>query len=170
MNSIDIVVIILLAVAFIAGFRRGLVRELASLVGVWLAIWVSVKFSDKATVWLNNHISFSETLVKYVSFLLLFVLILFGVRYLARMLSSAVNLTPLGAFNSLGGAVFSATKMCLFIGLIVWALEEWKLGLVAEKDQTQSVVYPILKKGVETLIPFAKTHFKTAAELWEKEI
>ena len=170
MNSIDIVVIILLSVAFVAGFLRGLVRELASLVGVWLAIWVSVKFSDKSTTWVNDQFSIPTPFVKYVSFFLLFILILIGVRYLARMLSSAINLTPLGAFNSLGGAVLSVAKMCLFIGLIVWALEEWKLGLVSEKDQTQSVIYPVLKKGVGTIIPFAKTHFKTATELWEKEI
>ena len=167
MNSIDIVVIILLAVAFVAGFRRGLIRELASLAGVWLAIWVSVKFSDKATVWLSNQLPIPTPFLKYVSFLLVFILILLVVRYVARMLSSAINLTPLGAINTLGGAVLSSAKMCLFIGLIVWALEEWKIGLVAEKDQTQSHVYPLVKKGVGQIIPFAKNHFETAKQHWE---
>ncbi len=55
MNYYDIIVGILLLIAAYKGFKRGLVFELISIVGLIIAIYGAFKFSNMAEVYLLEH-------------------------------------------------------------------------------------------------------------------
>ena len=79
MSQIDIILIIPLLWGAVMGFKKGLVLELASLVGLVLGIYGAIKFSDYTAEKLKQYVEITQEWLGLISFLVTFVLIVFAV-------------------------------------------------------------------------------------------
>ncbi len=108
MNWLDWTITALAAYAAIKGFSRGLIVELASLVGIVVGAWVAMHFSDRVTEAIG--LGSKNTTI---AFLVTFVLVVVAVYFLARFLTTLIDIAQLSLPNKVGG-VFLGMVRSLF--------------------------------------------------------
>ena len=115
-----VIVVGLVAICGFLGWRTGVVRRLAELVGLVLSILAAARFASAVTPWLESHTAMSETTALFFSYVLVFVAGLAATWLLAATIQKVVRLTILGWADRLGGAVCGVLLGALLasIGLI----------------------------------------------------
>ena len=72
MNFIDYLIILVIAVGFILGFKDGLVRKIIGLLGLSIGVILAFEFSDSVAVFLapllNNEIYLAEIVSGFLIF------------------------------------------------------------------------------------------------------
>lgn len=123
MSKIDIILIIPLIWGAFMGFRKGLILELASLVGLILGIYGAIRFSDYTAKKLIEYVDVTQEWLGLISFLVTFVLIVFAVFLFARILDKALKLVALGLINRLLGLLFGLLKYALILSTLLYFFE-----------------------------------------------
>jgi membrane protein required for colicin V production len=141
MGTIDLILILPLALAIINGFRKGFIIEIASLIAFILAIIACLKLTHKLMELIQPYTGNSKWL-PFVSYLLVFVLVYLLVLWIGKLLERVIKIIQLGAINRLLGIAFSLLKMCFFISLFFWLAD--MVHLIPKQSENQSFVYKAL--------------------------
>lgn len=120
MNQIDIILALPLLWGAIIGFKKGLILELASLVGLILGVYGSITFSNYTAELLNDHISVPAEWIGLLSFLLTFIGIVIAVFLLAKALDKALKIIALGLVNRILGLVFGLCKYAIIVSVLLY--------------------------------------------------
>lgn len=150
MNAIDIVLGIIFVIAFFVGFKKGILRVLASLIGLVAAVYGAIAFSDPLKVYLENWFDWSQDLTKIVAFIITFLLITLLFSILGRILTKVADFAMLGIFNKLFGGIFNILKFSFLMSVVfmfVNASENYRI--LSEEERESSVLY----KPVASLAP-----------------
>jgi len=134
-NHWDIILSIPLFYAAWKGFRKGLIVELASIAALIAGIYIAANFSEYAAGLISEYAEVEGTWLSYLSFILTFAAVVFGVYALAKIVEKAVNLVALKLVNKLSGLLFGVLKMALILSVV--------LNLLTWLDQH----IPILEKS-----------------------
>jgi len=118
----DIVILILIGIAAVMGFFKGLITMVSSLVAIVLGAWVTMKFSYLTGDFLNSHFNINIQYVTILSFVITFVAVVFAVNLLGKVISRLASAIALGALDKIAGAVFGALKSAFIISAIISAL------------------------------------------------
>ena len=110
MTGFDIIVLVIIGVAAIGGFLRGLVQEVASLAAWVLAIFAIRYLHTDLTVWLNNNIIETPTGAALLAFAILLLIPYAGTKLLARQVSEVTKHSILGPIDRVLGFGFGAIK------------------------------------------------------------
>lgn len=113
----DIFLLIVAALAGIAGFRKGIIRQMGSLVGIVVAILVCRLFGPAVCKAVVGEGSAHPGLYTVLSYTLLFVLGFVGVRLVAHLLHLVVKAMCLGAVDRIAGAVFCIAEWMLVLSI-----------------------------------------------------
>ena len=119
MNYIDIILIILLFLSAISGFRNGLIVELASLAALVLGIWGAIKFSDITENFLVETLNVQSKHLNTISFVVTFIVIVILVHIIGGIVNKVVKTVNLGSLNRLAGMVFGVLKSALILSVIL---------------------------------------------------
>jgi len=164
MNWIDAAVLIILAISAITGFVKGFVRELASLAGFVLGIYLSLRYAGTIERILFDVTGANTSLLYFLAFGLCFILVVIFVYLLGKSIEKVVKIAALGFLNRLGGAFFSIAKSLLFIAVIFHLVsildKNDKLISAEKKDESRfykpmsgviTGVMPLMKEQLEKL-------------------
>jgi membrane protein required for colicin V production len=154
MNYIDIIFLVLLALFSWQGFRRGFVIELASLAALVLGIYAALYFSGYVADFLSNSLSMGPQYVKVVAFLITFIVIVFLVYALGRLLEKLVDMVALGFVNKIAGVVFGILKGAVLISIVLMIINYFNEDFVSAEKKEGSLLY----EPIEGIAPL----------LWEK--
>ncbi|HEX8348450.1 MAG TPA: CvpA family protein [Hymenobacter sp.] len=164
MSGLDILLLLLLAVGAVKGFRRGLVIELASLLAFVLGVVGGLALLNDVVPLVRHYVGEAFGLLPLVSFLLVFVLIGWGVHLVGGVIKSAVHLTPLGVLDNLLGGLLGALKWLLGMSLLLHGIGLAGLQLISPTLTANSDVLPLVKQAtpvalqlVSLVLPFAGT-------------
>jgi len=120
LNWLDIVILVLLALATLGGLFIGLIRAVISLAGIVLA----VVLAGRLYLPFSRVLSFlPESAARAVAYILILVLVLLIAGMVAWLLTKAVAAIKLGWADRLGGAlagIFFGTLLCGAL-LAIWA-------------------------------------------------
>ena len=117
MNFLDLILLIVLAWLTFKGWRIGLVRSLVGLVGLILAYGFALSYGDLASGMITGENTEPGEGATLIGFLLVFVTTIVICYIAGRILHTALQATPLGAVNSIGGAAFGLAQALLILGL-----------------------------------------------------
>lgn len=109
MNWLDIALLVILAMAAFKGFQRGLLVELASLVGLVLGIWAGLKFNRAVAGWLGF-----EEHQEALGFIVILLSVLALLHLGARLATKGMDLTGMGLPNKAAGALAGVLR-ALFV-------------------------------------------------------
>ena len=124
MTVIDIIILVLLALAVFKGIKDGLMRQLGGIVGLILGIFLAGRFSAMLSGWLHRVApTLSENVVKVLSFIVIIVVVCLCVVLLSRLLEKVIKITTLGWINRLLGVLLSVSAVVLLIGVIISVIE-----------------------------------------------
>ena len=163
MTTIDLVLLVPLAIGTWKGYQKGLLLEIVSLLALVVGVLGALKLHNWGMEHLLPLLDFGiQGIAPYVVFLLLFIGLVIGVHLFGKVLKTAIGFTPFGMFDSLGGAAVGFIKWFFGLSLFVWATEMAGINLAPEAA-TDSVLYPMLVKagpkaiaGVSFVLPFVR--------------
>jgi membrane protein required for colicin V production len=145
------------------GFRKGLLLELISLFALVLGILLGLKLLDTALPVMREFIGDAGGLLPFVTFLVVFVAIVLGVRVLGLLLKKVIDFTPFGLFDNILGGVLGALKWCIALSLLLYVSNMAGIT-ITEETASGSVVYPVVLKTtpyaldiLSYIMPFIKS-------------
>lgn len=134
MNNLDIILLLMIALSMFVGYKRGLLRQAASLLGWLLAVFVAYQFSssfagvleaqfplsEAATGgFLNYFIPVREGIYTLIAFLLLFFGVKIGFMFLSRLINPLLKFPIVSTVNQIGGLAFGLIKILVVIFILV---------------------------------------------------
>lgn len=149
---VDIVILIIVALALFKGFRRGLIREVFSIVGAVLAVVVAVRSYQELSVYLLEVYPLEAWQAHAIAFVSIIVGISLAAALLGFLWSRAIRLTPFAVLDHLGGAAFGVFKVGLILVLAVAILSNVAVPPIVDSVLHESAVI----KEVRVLVPLVQ--------------
>ncbi|MFT5104099.1 MAG: membrane protein required for colicin V production [Candidatus Latescibacterota bacterium] len=147
MNSVDLILGIILLIAFYTGYKKGLFVALASLVGLVLGAIGAIYFSGYAGMYLAQWFDWSNQTTKLASFAVTFLVIIFIVSMLGKALTKIADFAMLGLFNKLLGSVFTMLQFAFIVSVVLMFLNAYSsIGgyvISEEKRENSKLYYPV---------------------------
>lgn len=159
---IDIVILIIILWFSYKGYKNGIISELAALLALILAIWAALKHSSFANNILKEQFNITGDYVPYLGFILTFIVVLLIVGLLGKLLTRLLGMVQLGIANRLLGLLFSATKICLILSLIINGLDRINTHTEFIKKETinESYLYLPLNRLAQKIYEFSDEHIE----------
>lgn len=148
MNYIDYIIIAVVLIGFILGFKDGLVRKLVGLVGLVTAVVLAYQFAGKAAVFiaplLNNEIS----LAKIISAIIIFLFVIFVFSIIKRIVHPADRVNMF--LNQTLGGLLGTIQIIFFISGFLLFLNIFNYPGDTDRDNSKFYL-PTYKVVPETI-------------------
>lgn len=156
MNYIDIIIIILIILSAIGGFKNGLVTELASLAALILGIWGAIHFSDITTGLLIKYFDLKSNHINIISFGVTFIVIVILVHIVGNVVSNMIDSGLLGVTNKLGGMVFGVLRSILFLSIVIMVFDRINndVEILPQDVKNKSRMYEPIRNVAPSIFPF----------------
>ena len=132
----------------ILGFKRGIIAEVLTLVGLISAIFISIFWYADLSIFLIKQFKWNQTLSNVLSFILIFIVVIIFFRLLENVLSHVTALLLLNWINNLGGALFGFIRGTIIIALLLFLLNFLPLPLEIEYQIRQSLLADYFINGL----------------------
>jgi membrane protein required for colicin V production len=166
LNALDWIIISMLIWGFISGFRKGLIMELATLLGLFLGIWLAIKGHFKMEELIRGNSSLDGAWLPYLSFLLVFIGVYILCYFAGKALSAAVSLVMLGIFNRIAGGVFGMIKWVLFSSVFFLMVNNAGWSFISSELEKESSMFASVKSisgfiypSVQSVLPDNRPNF-----------
>jgi membrane protein required for colicin V production len=167
---LDVIFFICLAVAFINGFRRGLIRALFSFVGLFFGVLLALKYSYVVSDYLYREQILQTKFLPLISFIAVFLIVVLLVNITARLVESAADAMLLGIANKLIGGVLEVLIIIMLFSTLLWYLD--KMHFISPEMEASSKTFdylvglsPDILSFVSQVIPFFSDVFEQLEKL-----
>jgi membrane protein required for colicin V production len=166
MVLLDLVFAGFLIFGILSGLWDGFFAELASLVSLFVGIFLAFKFSFILRDILLGHVSWNPETVQATAFLLTFVLVVIAITLLGKVLTAFANFTALGLLNKIGGGLIGLLKAILILGVVLVIFEKLNSNdrFIKKETLEKSVLYPKILKTATWIYPSLESWIAAAAE------
>ena len=149
MSYIDIIILLLLVAFGIGGLRKGLITEVATLLGLGLGLYGAFHFSDFTADKLVQYVEIDPKYLHVISFAVTFIVVAVLVNLLGRLITKLVKAINLGFIDKLGGFLVGLAKGVLIASLLIMLLNAANLnGIIKDEEKQKSLLYPYVEKAV----------------------
>jgi membrane protein required for colicin V production len=118
MNPLDMVIIVIMAFCLIRGIFRGLIKEIASIVGVFTGFYAAYTYYGIIAKPLSRWIS-NIPYLNILSFLIIFSAIFIFVSVIGVVIKYLMNIAFMGWMDRICGAGFGIIKGLLIVSVIL---------------------------------------------------
>lgn len=163
MNWFDLLIALLLLIALVNGYRKGLIMQLVGLATLVLAAIFGGRLAEKILPEIHRLIEISPDAARVLSFVLAFALIAIVLSLVGKMLQQFIDVVLLSFINRLSGAVIALGTMMLLLSII--------LNLVLLLDKEEVVIKREIREDsffferVEAVVPALVPYLNQA--LWD---
>lgn len=161
---IDILFVVLVLLAIIKGYQRGLIVGLFSLIAIIIGLAAAMKLSIVAAAYLGKEVNISGAWMPVISFAVVFIIVVLLIRWGANAIEKTVELVMLGWLNKIGGIIFYAAIYTIVFSVLLFYAEQMKVLQPAtiQKSITYSFIQPWGPRainGIGIIIPVFKDMF-----------
>lgn len=156
---IDIIIIVLVAISTFRGFRRGLIREVFSLLGSIIAIVVAYQGYQELSLHLMMAYPLTDWQAQLIAFLVLVLAISLTAVLLGFIWAKIIRLTPFAILDNLAGAGFGMLKIGVLVLCCVALLTSFGIPPINQVLQESIAVqyiysfWPQMNKQLEVIWP-----------------
>ncbi|MCH7413463.1 CvpA family protein [Belliella sp. R4-6] len=144
MATLDVIIFIILAIGAYSGYRQGLFIGVISIVAFFVAIVLAFHLMDWGADILASRIENLTFMLPFVSFLIIFLIVIIGIRSLAFLVKKTMDLTILGSLDSVAGSVLGTLKTGFLLSLLLWVANSFEFE-VSQTMINKSNIYPYLQ-------------------------
>jgi membrane protein required for colicin V production len=161
---LDLVFAVILVLAVLKGYQRGLIIGLFSLVAVIIGLAAALKLSTVVAGYIGQAVKVSEEWLPLISFVVVFLIVLLLIRLGAKAIEKTFEVVLLGWVNKLGGIILYAAIYTIVLSVLLFYAEQMKLlqQETIEKSMTYSFVQPWGPKAINafgSVLPIFKDMF-----------
>jgi membrane protein required for colicin V production len=155
MEFIDIILCGFLLYGLVSGLWNGFFMELASLVSLFVGIYIAIKFTYIIKILIGNHFHWSAKTIQIIAFAVTFILVVVAISLLAKFFTSLANFASLGIFNKLGGGLFGLLRMILILSVLLNLFQKVNGNYIFAKKETleKSLLFYPIKKTAQFFYP-----------------
>ncbi len=105
MNWLDLLAGTVLIIAFLQGYRNGFIKALISFFSLLIGVVLAFQFAGFVAGLLKEYTKITSYWLPFISFLLVLLVVMIGLRWLTRILQQTADWLMLGWLNKLLGMV-----------------------------------------------------------------
>lgn len=161
---IDIVFFILMVLAVIKGYQKGLIIAVFSIIAFIIGIAAAMKLSTIAASYIGEAVKVSDRWLPVISFIVVFILVVILVRLGAKLIEKTFEAVQLGWLNRLGGIILYAVLYTIIVSIIIFYAE--KVNILNQETIESSVTYSFIQPwgpkvidGFGAIIPLFRDMF-----------
>ncbi len=146
MNFLDIVIALPLGYFIYKGYCRGIIFEVASLVGIIVGSMLAVRLSH----WFADLIGLNGSSALLISFFVIFISVLLLAILLGKMVERFVKLVNVGFINNAAGAILGLCKGVCVVGVLLFffAIVDIDEHVLTRNSKQSSMLYrPVERTG-----------------------
>lgn len=140
---LDIIFAIVVIIAMIRGYQRGLIVGIFSFVALIVGLAAAIKLSAVVAGYIGKTVKISEQWLPLIAFALVFLVVVLLVHLVARIIEKSVQIVMLGWLNRLGGMVFYIALYVTIFSVVLFYMEHMKL--IRPATINQSLTYPFVQ-------------------------
>jgi membrane protein required for colicin V production len=166
LSKIDIFIGILFLLGAYKGYKDGFLMGLVSLIAIVLGIFLGFKLMGVGMIFLQKQFNADQNTLPYISFFLIFILVVVLVTLLGKRMRNAIDKTFLGRVDETMGAFLGAFRMLFMISVVLWIADSLKYSPGSEWTEG-SWLYPFtahlapeLAGWIAQFVPFFKEIFQ----------
>jgi membrane protein required for colicin V production len=166
LNKADIIILVILTIGTFAGYRKGFLLELFFLLSIILGVFIGFKLMGTGVDYLSREFNADKAILPYISFGLIFLIVVVVVSLIGRIIKDSVDKTFLGSMDALAGAFLGLVKFAFGVSVMIWLIEALEIHLPNgwKEDSTlypmAARLAPMLSEYFGEFIPFFKETFK----------
>ncbi|MEM0939670.1 MAG: CvpA family protein [Bacteroidota bacterium] len=142
MSNIDIIILVLFAFGAYKGYLRGFIIEIFSLIAFFAGIVLALLLTMPITTRFFDKTSFYD-IAAILIFILLFILLSFGIKVGGRLLKNMVDVTIFGKLDNFVGGLTGILKWAFLTSIIFWVLTS--IGFKFQQNFTsKSTIFPYI--------------------------
>lgn len=167
MNTIDLIVCLVLALAVWNGWRKGFIVQAGSLVALIAGLWLAVRFGKTVGEWLN----FDPLVRSAGGFIVLLLGCILLVAIVGRLLKRLSRFAGFGWLDTALGVALSVLKYMLVVSVFFAAFDKLNVGcwLVDSRTIETSISYrPVLRLS-GLIFPYAERIGEQLPQAGEKQ-
>lgn len=162
---LDIIVVIILILAIIKGYQRGLIIGLFSFIALFVGLAAAIKLSTVVAGYIGKSVKVSDQWLPIIAFAVVFIIVVLLVRLVAKLIEKSVQFAMLGWVNRIGGIIFYTALYLTIVSVLLFYAEQIKLLQPAtiDKSVTYHYIQPLGPKAINALgsvLPFFKNMFQ----------
>ena len=161
---IDICFFVLLVFAIIKGYNKGFILALFSIIAFIIGLAAALKLSILVAGWISANGSVSAKWIPFVSFALVFLIVVILVNLAGRVIQKTVETILLGWVNRMGGIVLYLVLYAIVFSIVLFYAVQ--LHFIETSTTQSSVSYlfirpwgPTIMNSIGNVIPFFKDMF-----------
>lgn len=161
---LDIAAITIVIIFFVRGYRKGIIVAALSVVAIVLGIICSLKLSERLATYLFEQGYVTSGWAQLVSYVALFIGVIWLVRITAKAIESGMDAVMLGWINrSVGGLLYGFLSLVI-ISSLLWVGREMQIltpEMIAASKTYEYIepIAPFVAEKVGYLWPMAKDVF-----------
>lgn len=170
--TLDLIAITLAFLLFVRGYKKGVIVALGSVLAILLGITCALSLSAKLSVYLFEKGFAGSALAPLISYAILFIGVVWIVRFLVRFLEKTTSAVLLGWVNkSIGGLLYVGLGMIIYSS-VLWLCNSAHILSPETIVQSQCYKYlapiaPWVFAHIGEVIPFAKNTFADMRHFFE---
>ena len=170
---IDVTFAIIMVLAIIKGFSKGLIVGIFSLLAFIIGLAAALKLSALVAQYLENSTGATAMWLPVLSFALVFILVALLVRLGAALIRKTISLAMLGWADRIGGIIFFMIMYTIIFSIFLFFAD--KTSLIKPETILTSRVYnyvspwgPSVINNLGKIVPVFKDLFIQLQEFFEK--
>ncbi len=122
------------------------VVEVAGLISLVLGVMGAFKFADIFGIYLSPYFDLDPKIIQTGSFILLFIIIIYTISLLAKMITKTLKVVALGMINRIFGGIFGLLKWGIILSSFVLVTQEINeiITFIPQDRVEQSISYSLL--------------------------
>lgn len=169
---LDLIFAVVIILAILKGYRKGLIVGLFSLVAIIIGLAAAMKLSTVVAGYIGKAVKLSETWLPIISFAVVFIIVVLLIRLGANAIERTVEVVMLGWVNKLGGIILYVVIYTVVFSILLFYAEQMKLLQPAtiQKSIAYSFVQPLGPKainGLGAIIPIFKDMFRELEQFFD---
>ena len=148
MSYLDLFFGLAIAWGAYSGFSKGLIKELASILGVIIGVFLAKNYYPYLDIKLKPIFESEAGFISILSAILIFLLTIMVFKIIAKFLTKFLKIIALGLLNRIIGSVFGIFKTVLLLCVLVFIFSNINnvTGLIKAEKLSQSFFYSKVEK------------------------
>ena len=161
---LDLIFAVIIILAILKGYRKGLIVGLFSLVAVIIGLAAAMKLSTLVAGYIGKAVKVSDTWLPIISFAIVFIIVVLLIRLGANAIERIIEVAMLGWVNKIAGVILYVAIYTIVFSVLLFYAEQVKLiqPESINKSVTYSYVQPLGPKAINgfgSVIPIFKDMF-----------
>ena len=156
MNYLDIIIAVTLLYGLIKGFSNGIIKEVTSLLALFVGVYVAINFSEYLEPKFIDILDVDQDFVPVIAFGFLFLVSVLCIKAIGFAFDKLTKVMALGLFSRVFGGAFGFLKVVIIFSILLFFINDY--NLLNKQTKSGSVLFAPLTEVAKIITPQLKKH------------